>query len=186
MALERDGLKIRTRALTTTLFARLLIADAFVHGIGGGLYDELTDELMTRLFGLQPPAFLVVTGTLHLPLPRFGSSIEQLRMAQRAVRDLDWNPQRHLDSAALRQRHAELLTTATATRRQRRARFEALRTLNGELRPMVSDERHRAAESAERGQAEVHANAILGRRDYSFVLHPEEKLQGFLTQAAQQ
>src|SRR5205823_1112929 len=38
-SLQRAGFKIRTRALTTTLFARLFLGDLFVHGLGGGKYD---------------------------------------------------------------------------------------------------------------------------------------------------
>src|SRR5262249_54518695 len=43
--LGERGMKIRPRALTNTLFARLFVGDLFVHGIGGGKYDELTDEI---------------------------------------------------------------------------------------------------------------------------------------------
>src|SRR5262249_52760991 len=42
--LEPRGFKVRFRALTTTLYARLLLGDLFIHGIGGAKYDELTDE----------------------------------------------------------------------------------------------------------------------------------------------
>ena len=45
LALESAGIRIRTRALTTTLFTRLYLADLFMHGLGGGKYDEVTDEL---------------------------------------------------------------------------------------------------------------------------------------------
>ena len=38
--LESSGLKVRSRALTNTLFARLFLCDLFIHGIGGGKYDE--------------------------------------------------------------------------------------------------------------------------------------------------
>ena len=34
-ALSSRGIKLRTRALTTTLFARLVLSDLFLHGIGG-------------------------------------------------------------------------------------------------------------------------------------------------------
>jgi len=54
--LERDGVRLRPRALTTTMFARLLLADLFVHGIGGAKYDELTDEIIAEFFGLEQPA----------------------------------------------------------------------------------------------------------------------------------
>ncbi len=66
--LPARGIKLRTRALLTTLFGRLLLSDLFMHGIGGGKYDELTDLLIARFFGLEPPGFLVLSGTLHLPV----------------------------------------------------------------------------------------------------------------------
>ncbi len=53
--LKRSGIKIRTRALITTLFARLLLGDLFLHGIGGAKYDQVTDLLIGRFFGLEPP-----------------------------------------------------------------------------------------------------------------------------------
>ena len=66
---ERQGLKVRSRALTNTLYARLFLADLFIHGIGGGKYDELTDELIRRFYGCEPPGFLVLSATRLLPLP---------------------------------------------------------------------------------------------------------------------
>src|SRR5262249_37449043 len=58
LALEQRGIKVRPRALTNTLFARLFLADLFVHGLGGGKYDELTDAIIRRFHGIEPPAFL--------------------------------------------------------------------------------------------------------------------------------
>ena len=45
------GIRLRTRALTTTMFARFLLGDLFVHGIGGAKYDELGDEIARGFFG---------------------------------------------------------------------------------------------------------------------------------------
>ena len=53
-------------ALVTTLFARLVLSDLFIHGIGGAKYDQLTDELIRSFFGLAPPDYLVISATLHL------------------------------------------------------------------------------------------------------------------------
>ncbi len=69
--LEAEGFKVRTRALTTTLFARLFLADLFIHGIGGGKYDELTDAIVRRFYGFEPPRYLVLSATRWLPLPSF-------------------------------------------------------------------------------------------------------------------
>ena len=59
--------RIAPRALTLTLFFRLFIADMFVHGIGGGRYDQVLDKLIYRHFGIVPPPFAVATATLLFP-----------------------------------------------------------------------------------------------------------------------
>ncbi len=52
------AVRLRTRALTTTLFSRFMLGDLFIHGIGGAKYDELGDEIARRFFGIEPPEFL--------------------------------------------------------------------------------------------------------------------------------
>src|SRR5205085_11199692 len=90
---------LRPRALTLTLFARLCLGDFFIHGIGGGKYDEVTDAIIRDYFGLDPPAYQVLSATLHLPLPGFPATATDVERAERLVRDLTWNPQRHLPPA---------------------------------------------------------------------------------------
>ena len=65
--LHRTNHRLSPRALTLTMFVRLLLADQFVHGIGGGRYDQVTDEMIRRHFKLQPPHFSVTTATLIYP-----------------------------------------------------------------------------------------------------------------------
>ncbi|MFN7290657.1 MAG: hypothetical protein ACK5T6_08735, partial [Pirellula sp.] len=62
-----QGVCIRPRALMTTLFLRLFVGDLFVHGIGGGIYDELTDLIAKQLWKIEMPAFIVASASLHLP-----------------------------------------------------------------------------------------------------------------------
>lgn len=59
--------RLAPRALMLTLFMRLFLADQFVHGIGGGRYDQVTDAMIRSFLGLEPPAFCVTTATLHFP-----------------------------------------------------------------------------------------------------------------------
>jgi len=65
--LRRRSLRLSPRALTLTLYLRLLLADQFIHGIGGGRYDQVVDNLCPRLFNLAPPKFCVTTATLYFP-----------------------------------------------------------------------------------------------------------------------
>ena len=49
------------------MYIRLLIADNFVHGIGGGRYDQVSDDIIRNYFKLDPPAFSVTTATMFFP-----------------------------------------------------------------------------------------------------------------------
>jgi hypothetical protein len=65
--LQTRGARLSPRALTLTLVLRLLVADQFIHGIGGGRYDQVTDQVIRKFFNMEPPAFAVTTATLYFP-----------------------------------------------------------------------------------------------------------------------
>ena len=64
---RQQGVRLAPRALTLTAVLRLLVADQFVHGIGGGQYDQVLDALIARQFKLSAPRFSVTTATLYFP-----------------------------------------------------------------------------------------------------------------------
>jgi hypothetical protein len=185
-----DVRTLRPRALTLTLFARVCLGDFFIHGIGGGKYDEVTDTIIRGYFGIEPPAYQVLSATLHLPLPAFPSTSDDLNRAQHRVRDLHWNPQRYLGAEqranpevkALLDAHAALAAgePPVADHAARREWFRALRRITERLRPLVADQIPDTEAELARVRAEVDANAILQRRDYAWVLYPEETLRPFL------
>src|SRR5207249_2187885 len=76
------------------------VPDLIIHGIGGAKYDELTDEIMRRFYGLEAPEYLVLSATLWLPLPAFPVGLDLCKRLARELRDVHYNPQRHLDPAA--------------------------------------------------------------------------------------
>lgn len=183
------SVKLRPRAITNTLFARLFVADVFLHGIGGAKYDELTDEIIRRYYGVEPPEYLVVSGTLRLPLPLQPGTDAQRRALQQRLRSFHWNPHRHLsDAAAPRPETARLLAERAQwirqepqTRRGRRARFAALRAATERLRPQVADEALRIQDALTQCNRQLAVNAILQRRDYAACLFPETLLRTFLS-----
>ena len=186
--LEDRGLKVRPRALTNTLFARLFLCDLFVHGIGGGKYDELTDEIVRRYYGAEPPAYLVVSGTLLLPLPAYPVSAGDCARLAHLERDLCYNPQRHLSSgtadpltADLARQKAEWISRSPTEAGQKRRRWRTLQSLTGQLQPALAGRRKRVAEQLAVCRQQEQANAVLCRRDYSFCLYPEEELRRFCT-----
>ena len=78
--LYQSDCRIRPRALTLTMFARMFLADLFVHGLGGGKYDQITDHIIRKFYGLEPTPFAVVTGTCFLPFHK--QNIKSLKQLQ--------------------------------------------------------------------------------------------------------
>lgn len=66
--LARHNARLSPRALTLTLFMRLLVVDQFVHGVGGARYDQVTDQVIERFLDLAAPSFSVSTATLYFPM----------------------------------------------------------------------------------------------------------------------
>lgn len=199
--LAAQGFRFRTRALTTTLFARLFFADLFVHGIGGSKYDELTDRIIARFFNVPVPAFLTLTATLNLPLakPHNVEPGDVSRLRQQ-LRDLDWNADRYLalgqDSAAdlliaekralVSAEHADGAMGGSRRERRERSRpnlqrYRRLREINGQLSVLAADHRARLEGELATIETELAANAVLKDREYSFCLYPQEKIRPFMT-----
>ena len=90
---ERQGIKVRPRALMTTLFARLVLSDLFIHGIGGAKYDQLTDVLIQQFFDVEPPRFITATGTFLLPCKQSDVTDDLLRI-NRQLREFKYHPEK--------------------------------------------------------------------------------------------
>lgn len=175
--------RLRPRALTLTMFVRLCFADWFIHGIGGGKYDEVTDDIIRDFFGIEPPVFQVVTGTLHLPGRRFPRTQKDVGELEATLRRLHWNPEGSLpvDHPA-RTEKAALAAAKPNGRSAVRRWFVRIRELTAEMRTAVADQVADAERDLATARAEAAANAILTRRDFAWVLHPEETLRPFLQQ----
>jgi hypothetical protein len=176
-----SDVKLRPRALTLTLFVRLALADSFIHGIGGGKYDELTDAISTSYFGAAPPAYMIVSGTLRLPFPQFPTRPSDTMTALRRERDVQWNPHRHIAMPELAAERSKLLTMPVETRLQRRERYTALRRNLSRWQSAMASSLLDAQSERVRVDAEQGANAVLGSREHSWALYPEEMLREWLT-----
>jgi hypothetical protein len=194
MELQHSGVRIRPRALVTTLWARLALGDLFIHGIGGAKYDCVTDRLIQRFFGLAAPRFLVVSATLLLPIERDRATPDDLRSIQHELRAMTYHPERYLTDAspsceagAPSRGRAELIaekqrwiaTPQTADNAQQRC--QTIRRVNAALQPWLDDRRKRLAERLAETSRRLHAEGILAWREYAFCLYPEATLREFLS-----
>jgi len=183
---ESGGWRLRPRALTLTLWARLFLADIFVHGIGGAKYDGICDELIQRYFHRTPPAYMCVSATLRLDLPGYVPPPQSLAAATHQLRDWRWNPQRHVVASHLASliqgRHtavaaAETLRMRRAPRTERRRAFEAIRRASDALLDQSRDEFRSVGSAVESAHRHALEARIAAGREYFFALYSRPALR---------
>ncbi|HAA52130.1 MAG TPA: hypothetical protein DCE43_20605, partial [Planctomycetaceae bacterium] len=188
---QQGGLKIRPSALSTTLFARVFLADLFIHGIGGAKYDEVTDALMADFFGIAPPEYMTLSGTLHLPLGGCHdvSQDDRSRLVSRRRRMIH-NAQDFLSdgqAVELRERKTTLIAQQQADRldnsdssiRNRQIRYHEFRDVNRELNRHTIGARQALEGDLQEIDRQLNANSVLASREFSFCLFPETPLREF-------
>jgi hypothetical protein len=175
------ALAIRPRALALTAFARLVTADLFIHGVGGGRYDRATDAVVRAFFGIDPPAYATVTATLFLPFAGGGSREAERQRLLRLLLDLQHNPDRFLSpNDGPHQRLVDekwalirrLETGRALTRKERREATRRIRELNTILHVAVAGrvaEIQEELDRLDRHQADAEVTAYRG---FPFLFFP--------------
>ena len=186
--LQNQGVRFRSRALTTTLFSRLFLADLFIHGIGGAKYDEMTDQLCRRFLDIEPPRFATVSATFHLPLaPPFPVSLQDVRRTEQTLRDLSFNPDRFLSKSAdfsvqtLIEEKRQLIS-AFAARRPQQFEHKRVAEINRMLTPELEQTRRELKAKSQQIQKHVQANSILQNREYSWCLQSDDAVSFLQTE----
>ena len=193
------GYHLRTRALTTTLFSRLCLGDLFLHGIGGAKYDEMTDRIIARFYGIRPPSFMAVSATVLLPLNPYPVQADDVSRAQLMLRELRYNPEKYLSEsqiaeyAPLLEEKRRLLSEADrqrgrslssherrAGRHARSARARRLRDITEVFATAVADQSKRVVQDQRELEEHLAANQVLASREFSFALYSEDKLRPFM------
>lgn len=189
--LSSRGIKIRTRALTTTMFARVVLSDLFFHGIGGARYDQVTDQIARVFFGFPPPEFATVSATLRLPIARNRVEAARERSCEEQLRELQFHPERFVEhGGGISDTHSPAVREIIAAKRQwvqtpktpqnARQRHDAIAAANEALQPFIAERRRQIKARCNELQHNKRADAILQSRDYSFCLYPRRHFESRL------
>lgn len=188
-ALSKLGVFIRPRALAATLWMRMVLGDAFIHGIGGAKYDQAADLLMSAWFGVHPPAYLIATATFNLT-DRVPDTVQRrLKEKELLLRDLTQHPERHATTNGESEGPAAVRRIEDALRRidSSGRTAELHRTLSiarDELRHSLSGRIAAARREIVTLERELRDERLLDSRERSFLLFDAATLPGRLTQAA--
>lgn len=175
---SKRGIAVRPRALTTTMFCRIVLSDMFLHGIGGAKYDQLTDQIIEQFLGLQPPRFMTLTATLKLPTHDANVHPADAIQIKGRLRDLVYHPETHLldpdpNSQEIVRQKMEWIEQRPPKGAGHQRHVEITRC-NEQLQPYVDAERARLLENQIEMARKVRTGRVLGSREFSFCLFPHE------------
>lgn len=176
------GVTLAPKALALTMFERVFVADLFIHGVGGGRYDQVTDGVISRFFGIEPPRFVVASMTLYLPLGAHEVTAEEVAEVEQRLNRLTHNPDQLLgemefESIAERDRvtalaaeKCELVLAIASPDADKKAIGARIRLVNTEMAELMSPFiRETEAELAELKTLRD-AGEVLTDRTYPFCL----------------
>lgn len=194
-AISGQGMRIRPRALMTTMFTRLLMSDLFVHGIGGGKYDQITDRMIAKLFSLKPPAMIVASATMKLdlqdlPIELQNPIAEQLQSTEQLLKSATANPElllEHLSSVTLSQEALAQLQTAAQEKKQlltampnKGEKWEwhvAMKKVKQNLSELAHPALGQLAERVEKLKQLANQQATLNSREFSYCLFDLDRVR---------
>ncbi|MHB8705972.1 MAG: hypothetical protein ACYC77_05600 [Coriobacteriia bacterium] len=181
LLLEAD-LPLAPKALTLTLFERLFVADLFIHGVGGGRYDQVTDAVIASYLGIEPPHFVVASLTLHLPLGGHVVADEEIAAAEQRLNRLQHNPDQLLAeiefdtveqrarAVALSAEKCDLVAAIAGADADKKTIGARIRAVNAELATLMAPLAVQAEADLLQLRAQRDTSAVLTDRTYPYCL----------------
>ena len=182
------SIKIRPRAITTTIFSRLFFSDVFVHGIGGAKYDTITDEIIKEFFSVEPPASVTISSTLFLPFNTFDTSNECLTRLKQVVNDMRYNPERHAPKEAwedaefinrISEKQKLLKMINVGNKDEKRLYFNQIKELNRLLLTKINTEFQNKQREINKNRHALAYNEAVRFREYPVFIYPTKVLREY-------
>ncbi|OHB43992.1 MAG: hypothetical protein A2069_00825 [Planctomycetes bacterium GWB2_41_19] len=187
--LMEAGIKIRPRAITTTMFSRLFFSDVFIHGIGGAKYDTITDEIIKEFFGINTPGFITISATLFLPLDTYDVDEGTPYELQRIMHDMRYNPERYasketrsnpefMNRAKEKQGLLKMMAVGNADEKGRY--FRQIKELNKLMLTQINPELKRIQGEINIVREKLAYNEVVRFREFPLCLYPMKILRGYV------
>jgi len=188
-SLVESGYRLRPKAVSLTLFARLYLADLFVHGIGGARYEHVTDYILRHYYQIEPASFAVATATARLPLSdRAGTALETITQLKQKIRNVKYSPEKFIQASLQRQEPVKSLITTknrlieTSKNRRlqsdtRKLAWRSISQVNKELSKYTEASHHNLEKSLKSVEYKQKSSRVLNYREYFFGLFPKKMLR---------
>ena len=185
---QTEGLRIRSRALTTTMYSRLLLGDLFIHGIGGGKYDQVTDLIIQRFFGSLPPDVSIATATLHLSGPAPKDPSDEIDTIRTDLRNIQFSPEKYIKKQQDANNHTD--NTLIAQKQKLINQYDLIeckhewhqrvQSINHQLRLTIPNVPSQLVEQLQQLKIIQKNRLLLQSREFPFILFPQKTFTALL------
>ena len=180
MATLMEGkLHIRPKAITLSLYMRLVLCDLFIHGVGGAKYDHVTDDIITRYWGGREPEPALLSATRWLDVP---AEDPRPRMAEieRALRDMEFHPEKAVAGLAgmgpLASEKARLVEAIKAPGADKKSMGARIGELNQSMAAPLKEPRASSQTELDGLLPLEREREAAQARDYPYFLYSKERL----------
>lgn len=175
---------LRPRAITLSAIMRSEHCDLFIHGSGGGVYDQVTERWWHDWVGEELAPMAVVSADMFLPFDAPTATRDERIQAQWFAHHLPHNVDLYTEAvdtqeASLRREKQDLLDHMNDDRdkRRRASAFKRIHAINSELQSRHAESLHHAQQRSKAMRIGVANARIARRRDWCFALYPDASLK---------
>ena len=178
------GIFIRPRALLISLFLRVFASDLFVHGLGGALYDEMTDRWIRGWLGIAPPVSMVCSATFRLPFAEPMHSRFEIDELKMRLREFRWHGESLVDTSSdsdlqksLGLEKSKLIDWSPLDELGMRARCQALKNINKKISNIYSSSVASIYEILDHESEWTREENLLKSREIPWIMHPVSEIK---------
>ncbi len=174
----QEGDTIVPRAITLTMFLRMFVCDLFVHGRGGGRYEEISDGIIREYFQLEASPHIVASATMHLPIKSpFEGTIADEKELQKLLRDTNHSPEKFLPNdhefvIRKKQIQAEFANPSA----DKKKLHTEISELNEKMKPLVQTEKEKYEKEIQDLPEKIATRKVFEERHFPFFYYNIQEL----------
>lgn len=179
-----QGLRIRPRALLTSVWLRVFASDLFIHGIGGAIYDEMTDLWIRGWLGITPPTSVACTLTARLLSPHPQHATSEINLLKGFLRRATWHAETVVDqndcTASFAKKAKEkrcLIAWEPTDPHGKKWRCLALRRINKLMADSIEGVARDARSIVDRESEWKAEETLLQSRELPWIVHPTDEIK---------
>ena len=173
------------RAFLLGVLIRTALADRFTHGLGGKIYEEVSNAWMSRWLGWTPPAFDVISANVRLPLEAQDmNEITEMISFRSAWCDPDQNTATDIGPSARRKLFLDKIAASPRRSPQRKSLYQDM-VLDRTSRRTEFGVKLALLQSAERAQkSQSQSKQLTMRRTWCASFYPKSVITNLHQQIA--